>query len=219
MPRLAGCTENGRLETGAKKRVPLRGALSLMCRMSNIFFQHFSPSFEGDGEHYGYYAAENERHSVNNSHCRDRCQDCSGNTTTSGYAEKGRHQPNQYPQSFVLSGDFLFQVHNCIYLMFLQPYRSTFFRGCQWLFGGSMLSEDGGRYGCRSAGCRGWRFDRARRADRIVVMCGERGALRTGRRQNPVERRFKELDNRLRANILPSDKYRQGIGKYHQIGT
>lgn len=134
----------------------MRGALSLICRMSNIFFQHFSPSFEGDGEHYGYYAAENERHSVNNSHCRDRCQDCSGNTTTSGYAEKGRHQPNQYPQGFVLSGDFLFWCHNCIYLMFLQPYRSTFFRGCQWLFGGSVLSENGGRYGCRSAGCRGW---------------------------------------------------------------
>lgn len=144
----------------------MRGALSLICRMSNIFFQHFSPSFEGDGEHYGYYAAENERNSVNNSHCRDRCQDCSGNTTTSGYAEKGRYQPNQYPQGFVLSGDFLFWCHNCIYLMFLQPYRSTFFRGCQWLLGGSVLSENGGRYGCRNAGCRGWRFDRARRAGR-----------------------------------------------------
>ena len=30
----------------------------------------------------------------------------------------------------------------------------------------------------------------------------------TGERQNPVERQFKGLDNRLRANILPSGKYR-----------
>lgn len=29
-----------------------------------------------------------------------------------------------------------------------------------------------------------------------------------GERQNPVERQFKGLDNRLRANILPSGKYR-----------
>ena len=158
----------------------MRGALSLICRMSNIFFQHFSPSFEGDGEHYGYYAAENERNSVNNSHCRDRCQDCSGNTTTSGYAEKGRHQPNQYPQGFVLSGDFLFQVHNCIYLMFLQPYCSTFFRGCQWLFGGSVLSENGGRYGCRRVGCvpGGGLIERGERAEggrvRVVAAGGVR---------------------------------------------
>lgn len=41
MPRLTGRTENGRLETGAKNRVPLRGALSLICRMSNIFSSIF----------------------------------------------------------------------------------------------------------------------------------------------------------------------------------
>ena len=38
-----------------------------------------------------------------------------------------------------------------------------------------------------------------------------------GERQNPVDRQFKGLDNRLRANILPSGKYRQGIGKYHKL--
>ena len=40
---------------------------------------------------------------------------------------------------------------------------------------------------------------------------------RPGECQNPVERQFKGLDIRLRANILPSGKYRQGIGKYHKL--